>query len=178
MIAEPLPLQGAYLINGFKVDDSRGWFWKNYRSDKFIDLGLDFFVRETYFSWSKKNVLRGMHFQLPPKAHEKLVTCVFGEVIDVLLDLRIKSPHYGKCVSILLSDSKPQSLLIPIGVAHGFLVLSDGALLSYQTSTEYDVKLDNGVRWDSFGFNWPVVDIKCSDRDANLPTLADFNTPF
>lgn len=178
MTLEPLPLEGAYVVHGFRSADARGWFWKNYRDDEFRELGLDFTCRETFFSWSQQGVLRGLHFQMPPKAHSKLVTCLSGRVLDVLLDLRKHSPQFGKSVAIELAGDGSRSVYVPVGVAHGFVVLSEGALMGYQTSVPHDPAADTGVRWNSFGFEWPCVNPLVSERDASLPPVNEFSSPF
>lgn len=174
-----LDISDCFILHGFKSFDSRGWFLKSYRQDYFNRFGLEFNCRETFFTYSDSGVLRGMHFQLPPKAHAKLVTCISGRVIDVLLDLRKNSPDFGKSIGVELSAAKPDSIFVPVGVAHGFAVSGDHALMAYQTSEPYDPELDSGLLWSSFNYNWPNNNNPIiSSRDLNLPKLIDFNSPF
>jgi len=139
-------------------------------------MEVDF--REQYYSISKKNVLRGMHFQLPPHDHYKLVTCVEGRILDVVVDLRRSSPTFGQHLCVELSGVRADSIYIPSGLAHGFLVLSRRALVLYNVSSLYAPLHDTGIRWDSAGIQWPVVAPQVSERDAVLPPLAAFETPF
>jgi dTDP-4-dehydrorhamnose 3,5-epimerase len=119
-----------------------------------------------------------MHFQLPPHDHYKLVVCLAGGVLDVVLDLRRGSPAYGKFESFELTGRSPQLLLIPPGLAHGFCVTEAPATMYYKVTTAYSPAHDSGVRWNSIGFEWPVNDPLVSARDAALPALADFQSPF
>ena len=175
---EPLLFKNTYIVNGFKANDERGWFAKNFQQDEYSRLGLNFTCKETFFSWSKCGVLRGMHFQMPPHAQNKIVTCLSGTVLDVLLDLRKSSPHYGKSVCVELNGEASRSIFVPLGVAHGFIVLSDEALLGYQTSTAHNSNSDTGIQWNSFGFDWPSDSPIVSKRDANLPLFSEFSSPF
>lgn len=176
-------LPSVWLLSLNRYNDARGSFVKTFVHSAFDTLpGFgrghpSFEFREEFYSLSKKDVLRGMHFQLPPHDHEKLVYCAAGQVLDVLLDLR-KGPCYGKSVSVTLDAETPQLLVLPKGIAHGFIALQDQSLLIYKTSTEHSPPHDVGIRYDSFGFNWPCVEPLLSDRDRNHPTLADFDSPF
>ena len=118
-----------------------------------------------------------MHFQTPPHAHDKLVYCAHGRVLDVLLDLR-RGSGYGHSVGVTLDSSQPAVLFIPRGVAHGFRALTDDALMVYKTSTEHAPSHDAGVRHDSFGFDWKCDEPMLSERDRGHPALADFDSPF
>ena len=160
--------------------DHRGAFVKTFHDAAFRTLGLPFEAREEFFSTSHKNVIRGMHFQAPPADHAKLVYCVAGAVLDVVLDLRRHSPTYGQVCAETLSEANRRSFYIPTGFAHGFLSLTDGALMVYKTSTVHNPACDAGIRWDSFGFDWPLAGAAplLSKRDTEFPALADFNTPF
>lgn len=173
-------LPGAYLLDVRRMADARGTFVKIYNETAFAKTSLPFDfggVREEYYSSSRRNVIRGMHFQVPPHDHEKIVCCMVGAVLDVLLDLR-PGEGYGRAVSTVLSGDKPEILLIPKGVAHGFKSLQDNSIVLYKVTTEYAPQHDCGVRYDSFGFDWgndaPVV----SDRDLTHPKLSDFASPF
>jgi len=121
--------------------------------------------------------VRGMHFQLPPHDHVKLVYCPVGAVLDVLVDLR-KGSGMGRVASAELRGDEPSLLVIPKGVAHGFRALRDDSLMVYKTSTEHAPSHDAGIRWDSFGFDWGVALPVLSARDAAHPALADFASPF
>lgn len=173
-------LEGVFIIENFYTSDDRGSFTKTYHNDFFVhnDLCTDF--KESYFSISKKNVIRGMHFQLPPYDHEKLVYVAKGEVTDVILDLRKSSSTYGKSISIVLNDRNHRSVYIPKGLAHGFRTMEDNTIMIYNVSTVYNNEADFGVHFDSFNFNWEIKQPIISDRDKALITFQEFidSNPF
>lgn len=177
-------LPGAWLVQLKRFEDARGSFVKTY-SRTFFDAALKveashlaaFDFREEFYSMSVKNVIRGMHFQLPPHDHVKLVYCSMGAVEDVLLDLR-RGPDYGRSVSVQLSGDTPQLLVIPKGIAHGFVSLTDQSMMVYKTSTEHAPSHDAGIRFDSFGHSWPTATPILSARDRAHPAFADFVSPF
>jgi len=171
-------LQGAWLVESTVKTDARGFFRKTFRADLFEARGLRMQVAEEYYSVSGANVVRGMHFQAPPHAVEKLVYCAAGAVLDVIVDLRIGSPTYGQHAAFELTEDNRLALFIPIGLAHGFLSLSAGSLLVYKCSSIYAPDHDRGVRWDSIGFVWPIKTPLVSVRDQALPALDGFNSPF
>lgn len=158
--------------------DARGRFVKTFHTDLFRDLGLNFEPKEEFYSTSARGVLRGMHFQLPPAAHAKLVYCLSGRVLDVMVDLRRDSPRFGQAYSRELSPSRPELLFMPVGFAHGFLALEDNSLMVYLTDHVHAPAQDAGIAWDSFGFRWPVQQPLLSERDRKFPRLAEFTTPF
>ena len=174
----PTELPGLQLIRPPIFRDGRGSFVKTFHRDLFRERGLDFEPREEFFSTSAKGVLRGMHFQLPPAAHAKLVYCIAGSVLDVVLDLRKNSPSFGRSCARELSAANREMFFIPAGFAHGFLALADGATMVYQTSSVHSPAHDAGVRWDSFGFDWPVTNPVLSARDTKFPAFCDFASPF
>lgn len=151
---------------------------KTYHEGAFNELGIAFRPVEEFFSTSKKNVIRGMHFQLPPDDHAKLVYCIRGSVMDVLVDLRKNSPTYGQTASAVLSLENHHQYYIPSGVAHGFAALEDDSVMVYKTTTVHSPESDAGIRWDSFGFDWRVSNPIISDRDKAFPALMAFNSPF
>ena len=171
---------GVYIINNFNSSDDRGLFTKIFNKRFFYENDIEFEIRESYYSISHKNVIRGMHFQLPPHDHEKLVYVSRGEILDVILDLRKQSKTYKKYMSILLSDQNKKSLFIPKGFAHGFKSLEDKTTTIYNVSSEYDKIADRGIKYDSFGFNWEVSNTVISERDNSFDTLNKFNelNPF
>ncbi len=158
--------------------DERGSFAKSFHDDWFRERGIDFQMREEFFSRSRRDVIRGMHFQTPPHDHGKVVVCLQGAILDVLVDLRRDSGSYGQSWSIELSESNRAVLYVPSGVAHGFLAKTDDALVHYKTSSVHAAAHDSGIRWNSFGFNWPVASPLLSERDRGFPGLAGFESPF
>ncbi len=123
-------------------------------------------------------MLRGLHFQGPPAAHVKLVSCLHGEVVDVVLDLRRGSPTYGRHATIRLSAQAGNMVYVPVGLAHGFCTRSDPATLHYVVSSVHAPEHDRGIRWDSAGIAWPVEQPLVSPRDLALPGLPGFDSPF
>lgn len=172
-------IAGVRLIRHPVRPDARGSFAKLLHPSDLPDAGGTLPLRESFVSWSHPGVLRGMHFQSPPAAHDKAVTCLAGRVLDVVLDLRRSSPTHGKACAFELSGEAPETVWVPVGCAHGFLVLGDApALLHYSVTAEHSPENDRGVRWDSFGFAWPASARLVSDRDRGLPALAELDTPF
>ncbi len=173
---------GVSLIEEFRpFRDARGTFQKVFRSDTLEKYGFSGTFRESFVSTSEPGVIRGLHFQLPPADHWKLVSCVAGEIVDVCVDLRKST--FGKVTETLLSETGGHSLLIPPGVAHGFVTKGvRPATVLYLTSTEHDPKLDAGIRYDSIAFEWSRAagraDFLLSDRDRAFPRLSEFRSPW
>ena len=164
-------LDGVFEIQNSKFEDHRGSFVKTFNKDIFSENGLNYNFKESFYSVSKKNVLRGMHFQLPPHDHAKLVYVVDGDILDVALDIRQESSTFGDYFSTKLSSENAKALYIEKGFAHGFLTLSKSATVVYLISTGHTPKYDTGVHWDSFGFDWdgvknPVISIRDSNFDG------------
>ncbi len=147
--------RGVIRLQPAVFSDERGSFVKTYHRELIRECGLDFEPREQFFSTSHRDVIRGMHFQLPPVDHDKFVFCLRGAVLDAVLDLRKLSPTFRKFTTCELSETNRTCLYIPRGCAHGFLSLTEPSLVMYQTSTVHDPACDAGVRWDSFGLTWP-----------------------
>lgn len=175
---EETRLAGCYVLRTKVREDMRGSFTKVYHEGAFRELGLTTEFREEYFSVSKRNVLRGLHFQLPPADHEKLVWCMSGKVLDVVLDLRRASSTYGAHQSFMLSGGSGEMIYIPRGMAHGFLTLSDEAVMVYKVTSVYAPACDAGIRWDTAGIDWGVSSPLLSERDQGFVSLADFSSPF
>lgn len=174
----PSQISGCYEIFPHIHRDLRGAFIKTFHAPTFEEFGLCSQFLEEYYSISVKNVVRGLHFQLPPDDHVKLVYCISGVVKDVVVDIRLDSPTYGNHVSFELSSERGNLVYIPKGMAHGFCVLSDSSTMVYKTSTIHAPARDSGIRWDSAGISWPDGDLIISDRDKAFLTLQDFRSPF
>jgi len=175
---EETALKGCYLVHPFSSYDERGLFIKIFQSEAFEDKGLCSCFKEQYYSISKKDVIRGMHFQLPPNDHCKLVYCLNGSAVDALLDLRKQSKSYKHYISFELSSDNPILVYIPRGIAHGFLSKSNNTVMIYNVETSYDRKTDAGILWNSFDFNWPCTNPIISERDMNHIALSSFDSPF
>jgi dTDP-4-dehydrorhamnose 3,5-epimerase len=168
----------AYLFTMPSSQDGRGSFVKSFGETRLRDAGIDFTLRESYFSFSKKDVIRGMHFQLPPHQHSKIVFCQQGAILDVIVDLRKDSPTYRQHFIHELSDKNNKALFIPEGFAHGFKSLTDNALTYYLVSSEYNKDYDTGIRYDSIGFDWEIKNPIISERDLSFVAIRDFESPF
>jgi len=158
--------------------DERGVFVKTYHENIFAEHGLTTRFAEEFYTTSYQGVLRGLHFQNPPMELIKMVYCVSGRVFDAVVDLRMGSPAYGKYVTLELSAEKANMLYLPAGLAHGFFVLSENAILMYRVTAVHSPVHDSGILWNSAGIPWPDDHPVLSRRDRELISLSDFKTPF
>jgi dTDP-4-dehydrorhamnose 3,5-epimerase len=166
-------LPEVLLIEPHVYRDERGSFAEYWRANSYGELGIsDTFVQDNV-SWSKRDVLRGLHFQWP-RAQAKLITPLQGTIFDVAVDVRPGSPTFGRWVGAQLSSAGLQQLYIPAGFAHGFVVTSDIAVVSYRCSDYYAPEHERSIRWDDaqIGISWPVQNPILSVRDAQAPTLS------
>ncbi len=170
--------EGLYILEAVNFQDIRGSFQKLFNHDVFEKYGLDTGFKEFYYSVSRKNVIRGMHFQLPPFEHTKLVYVSRGKIRDVVVDIRKRSETYGKCFSMELDGCKGQYLYIPKGFAHGFLSLEDDTIVNYAQTSGYSKEHDCGIAYDSIGFDWDVKEPVMSGRDLAFVPLENFKSPF
>jgi dTDP-4-dehydrorhamnose 3,5-epimerase len=170
----PSRLEGPSLIEPTIHSDSRGFFVETYRRNDLAQLGVAVdFVQDNH-SRSRRGVVRGIHFQLPP-GQAKLVRCARGAIFDVVVDLRYGSPTYGEWEAHELSDENHRQLYVPVGFGHGFCVLSEEADVVYKVSSYYDPSIERAVAWDDpdIGIEWPQLELIVSDRDAAAPRLAE-----
>jgi len=178
MKLKELELPGVFLIENFQNQDVRGVFVKTFNRNLFEKHNIkDLNFREMYYSVSHQNTIRGMHFQLPPHAHAKLIYLTSGSALDVLVDLREEKGNYGKVITILLETHK-HALYIPAGIAHGFKALEDDTVIIYNQTQEYNRDNDTGINYRSINYNWGTDEPIVSERDKNLPKLSEFKTPF
>lgn len=169
---------GCYELQPIVRKDTRGRFVKTFQQPIFREMNLVTDFAEEYYSVSVQNVIRGLHFQVPPADGEKVVYCVEGRIFDVVLDLRGNSKTYGKYFSCYLDCEFGNMLYIPRGMAHGFCVLSKQALMMYKVASLYAPLQDQGIRWDTAGIPWPVAHPILSERDQKFPPFQDFISPF
>jgi dTDP-4-dehydrorhamnose 3,5-epimerase len=170
---ERLAIPDVILVRPTRRSDHRGYFEETYRRSAFAEAGIEADFVQDNFARSSRNVLRGLHYQLPPAAQAKLVSVAAGRIFDVAVDLRATSPTFARWVGSEL-DAKSRTLLwIPEGFAHGYVVLSETADVMYKVTAEYDASLDRGIRWDdpAIAIDWPVADPIVSDKDRAQPTL-------
>lgn len=167
-------LKGLLLVESDVHGDERGFLVETYRADAWLEVGVDpAFVQENH-SRSGKRTLRGLHFQTSP-GQAKLVRCARGRVFDVAVDLRRASETFGQWRGYELDDIQHRQLLIPVGFAHGFCVLSEVADIAYKLSSYYDSETEKGIAWDDpdVGVEWPVSDPILSERDRGAPRLSE-----
>lgn len=166
------------LIEPHLFTDERGYFFEAFKQSAFGELGIRF-VQENQ-SLSYRGVLRGLHFQKPPRAQGKLVRVVSGEILDVAVDIRHGSPTYAQHVRVVLSGDNHRMLYIPPGFAHGFYVVSEQAVVVYLTTEEFDPDLDGGVLWSDpdLAIPWPDRTPVVSKKDRGLPLLRDIDKTF
>ncbi len=177
---ERLPLEGPVLIKPRVFGDDRGFFLEAFKRSDFIKAGIKEEFVQINHSRSEKGVLRGLHYQLRPRAQGKLLKCVRGKVLDVAVDIRRGSPTFGRYVMVELSDENHHMLYIPEGFAHGFLVLSDLADIIYAVTEEYSPEHDRGVIWNDpeVGIPWPTSEPILSEKDRALPPLREAEINF
>jgi dTDP-4-dehydrorhamnose 3,5-epimerase len=168
-------LQGLVLLEPDIHGDARGFFLESYRANTWAEHGVDdVFVQDNH-SRSGRGVLRGMHFAIGD-GQAKLIRCARGRILDVVVDLRRRSPTYGEWESVELDDEQARQLYVPVGFAHGFCVLSDVADVAYKCSTYYDGAVERGFRYDDpdVGIAWPQdIALVVSERDAEAPLLRE-----
>lgn len=171
-----LTIPDVLLIEPQVFSDDRGFFFESFNQNKFEEaVGRKInFVQDNH-SKSVKGVLRGLHYQLPPKAQGKLVRVIQGEVFDVAVDIRKSSPTFGKWVGVALSGDNKKQLWIPEGFAHGFLTLSDTAEFLYKTTDFYSQMHERGILWsdESIGINWPDIKVTLSQKDCEVTSFKE-----
>lgn len=171
-------LRDCYVVQFPVFRDQRGLFMKTLQRSVFESQGLEADFCEVFYTESVKGVLRGMHFQVPPADHAKLIYCVSGSICDIALDLRVGSPTYGQHEVYELSAEANNAVYLPRGIAHGFVVRSESAGVFYHVTSEHDPVHDIGIAWNSFGAPWPVDNPLVSARDAGHISFQDFKSPF
>ena len=179
----PLELEGLVEIRPNRFSDERGFFSEVWREDAMAEAGIDVHFVQDNHSFSKaRGVLRGMHFQSPPAAQEKLVRVSRGAVFDVAVDVRPGSASYGRWAGLVLSAQEWNQLFIPKGFAHGFVTLEDDTEVMYKVSAVYAPDLDRTVRFDdpAIGIDWPIRpgSVTLSDKDRSAPLLSEIDTGF
>lgn len=166
-------LSEVLLVEKPKIGDSRGLFSKTFGERVKSQSGIELSFAEVFYSVSSKNVLRGMHYQKRPDDHYKLISVIKGSVLDAVVDIDPLSPSYGDSRAYDIDENSNFSILIPPGLAHGFLAKCDDTIMLYHTTSVHAPASDTGVRWDSFGLNWPISSPIISERDQNLPAFGE-----
>jgi len=167
-------LEGLLIIEPKVFEDERGYFLETHHQNRFQIAGVNCIFVQDNLSFSKKGILRGLHFQITqPQA--KLVQAVTGEIFDVVVDIRPASATFGKWSGVFLSEENKRRLFIPEGFAHGFCVLSESAHVAYKCSDYYNPQDEGGILWSdtAIGIEWPIKDPTLSEKDRQFPCLAD-----
>ena len=183
----PTDIDGVLILEPKVFGDKRGYFFESFSQREFDDKVAPILGHTVHFvqdneSMSTFGVLRGLHFQRPPFTQAKLVRCVRGSVLDVVVDIRRGSPTYGRSVAVELSEENHRQFFISKGFAHGFAVLSDTAVFQYKCDEFYHPEADGGISIldGSLGIDWriPLEKAVLSDKDTRHPLLKDFDSPF
>jgi dTDP-4-dehydrorhamnose 3,5-epimerase len=167
-------LPGVLVIEPRVFRDERGFFLESWHAERYAEAGISRRFVQDNVSYSERKVLRGLHFQNPmPQA--KLVSVLQGEIFDVAVDLRVGSPTFGRWVGERLCAESMRQLYIPEGFAHGFVVIGEGAVVSYKCTAYYSPEHDRSLRWDDpeIGIAWPVAEPIVSEKDASAPGLGE-----
>lgn len=175
-----LEIPDVILVEPVVFPDQRGFFMELYKRTPFLSEGVPYDFVQVNVSFSKKGVVRGLHYQLKPAEQGKLVTVLRGRIVDVAVDVRKGSPWYGKYVMVELSAEEPKLVWIPPGFAHGFQALEDSLVL-YLVTKEYSKELERCVKWDDpeIGIPWPVREnVILSEKDKECPPLRGAETNF
>ena len=181
LLVESFDIKGPLLIRPKKIGDHRGYFLESYNARSFAEAGIDAtFVQDNQSLSVQKGTIRGLHFQTPPTPQAKLVRVLKGSIFDVAVDLRARSPTYGKWCGTNLTADGAEQLFVPRGFAHGFCTLEANTEVAYKVDNFYAPACDAGIRWNDPDINvaWPVSEAILSEKDGKLPFLAGFTTPF
>jgi dTDP-4-dehydrorhamnose 3,5-epimerase len=174
-------IKDLYIIETKVFKDNRGWFIESYSAKKFKDNGVDLeFVQDNHSLSKEKGIIRGLHFQLTPKAQTKLVRCSKGSIYDVAVDLRKGSPTYKNWLGVKLSAENKKQILIPKGFAHGFLTLSNNAEVQYKVDEYYAPEYDRSIKYDDpeINIDWEIKEPILSEKDKNAPLLKNSDCNF
>ena len=178
MEVRSLGLDGVFEIGPRKFGDDRGFFSETYNAKSFAEAGIDLtFVQDNHSYSAAKGVVRGLHYQLPPFAQDKLVRVIRGAILDVAVDIRKSSPTFGKWVALEVSAEKWNQILVPKGFAHGFITLVENTEVIYKVTEYYSPEHDRSIRFDdpAIGISWPVPSssVQLSDKDMKAPLFKD-----
>jgi dTDP-4-dehydrorhamnose 3,5-epimerase len=176
MLFTPTELVGAFVIDVQLFEDNRGFFTRTWSIDEFENRGLVSQIVQMNLSYNRiKGTLRGMHFRHAPYAETKLVRCVRGAILDVIIDIRPESPSYKRWISVELTAENRRALYVPEGFAHGFQTLVDDVEVMYQVSQAYMPSAEGGVRYNdpAFGISWPMPPTQISPKDTQWPDFVE-----
>lgn len=177
----PLKLNGVCLLAPVVHGDNRGFFMESYNEDVMQSLGLNYnFIQDNHSLSAEPGVIRGLHYQLNPKAQTKLVRVLSGAIYDVVVDIRKNSATFGQWVGVILSEYNKHQLLVPQGFAHGFCTLVPNTQVLYKVDEYYSPENDRGILWNdpALGIDWPTSKPVLSDKDQRHPLLQDAEMNF
>lgn len=171
-------LDKVWLITPRIFEDDRGHFLESFRKEIFKEKGVEYDFVQDNISTSTKGTVRGLHYQIDPHSQAKLVMAVYGEILDVAVDIRKDSPTFGKYFSAVLNDKNRNMMLVPSGFAHGFSVLSDTATVAYKCDQYYHKDSERGVRWNDpdLGIDWKTDSPILSEKDEKQPLLKEIQS--
>ena len=181
MIKEKTSLEGVYIITPQVFGDNRGWFCETYSAQKFHEIGIDtVFVQDNQSYSKEKNTIRGLHFQLAPKAQTKLLRCTRGKILDVAVDIRKGSKQFGKWVAVELSAENKKMIYIPKGFAHAFLTLSEDVEVQYKVDQYYSPEHDRSILFSDpvIGIDWGIENPILSEKDLKAPLLSESDVNY
>ncbi|MGG4094721.1 dTDP-4-dehydrorhamnose 3,5-epimerase [Paenibacillus lautus] len=176
-----LILNGAFLIEPMVHGDSRGFFMESYNESLFKQHGITYnFIQDNQSLSAEAGVLRGLHYQLNPKAQTKLIRVLTGAIYDVIVDIRKSSPTFGQWVGVILNEHNHRQLLVPKGFAHGFCTLMPNTQVLYKVDEYYSPENDRGILWNdpALGIDWPTSNPILSGKDQRHPLLKDAEMNF
>ncbi|MFD1040628.1 dTDP-4-dehydrorhamnose 3,5-epimerase [Virgibacillus byunsanensis] len=174
-------LNGVKVIEPRVFKDNRGFFMESFNLKKFTELGVDYdFVQDNHSLSLDKDVIRGLHYQLNPKAQTKLVRVITGAIYDVAVDIRKGSPTYGQWIGVTLSEENHRMLVVPKGFAHGFCTLTENTHVQYKVDEYYSVENDKGMLWNdpALAIDWPTSNPILSEKDSKQPLFSDAEVNF
>lgn len=161
--------------------DNRGFFFESFNKRQFESIGISYdFVQDNHSTSLKSGTIRGLHYQSTPMETTKMLRVTKGAILEVVADIRIGSPNYGKWISMIISEENKIQVIVPIGFAHGFCTLHDNTEVLYKVDQYYSPENDRGIRWDDpeLAIEWPTSNPILSDRDRNLPLLREQDNIF
>ncbi|WP_018887671.1 dTDP-4-dehydrorhamnose 3,5-epimerase [Paenibacillus massiliensis] len=181
MKVTPLKLEGAQILEPIAHGDHRGFFMESYNEQTMKESGINYtFIQDNHSLSVETGVIRGLHYQLSPKAQTKLVRVIAGAIYDVIVDIRKSSPTFGQWVGVILSEHNKRQLLVPKGFAHGFCTLVPNTQVIYKVDEYYSPDHDRGILWNdpALSIDWPTSYPVLSDKDRVHPVLADADNNF
>jgi len=177
----PTKLDGVYILEPTVFEDHRGFFMESYNKKDFEEIGINLnFVQDNHSLSIQAGTLRGLHYQLNPKAQTKVVRCLSGAIYDVVVDIRKGSPTFGQWIGIILTANNKRQVIVPKGFAHGILTLVPNTEIMYKVDEYYSPEHDRAIRWNDpeLNINWPISKPILSEKDKKAPLLKEAEINF